>query len=174
MNDMNKYIVCALFCCAILAAGCGDSEKATQPIVVESDLVLSLSDDQVSIGNQAGATVRINEIDDLFFISMDVMFDTSLIIIDSVINPPASLLGADAIGLGQPIPGGLSIGFGRTQTAANDNVSGTGDLFTIFFTAAAHGSTEFQVTNIVIRDEQGTEHPDLDALSVTSDSLTIP
>lgn len=116
----------------------------------------------IEIEEDIALTMSINSVENLFAISCDFVFDTTIVIFESVSIPSSSILGAArSIIFSSPIDGGVSVSAGRTQTEEDDNISERGPLFEIAFTGLAAGFSSIEIHNVMIIDEQGESNPDL-------------
>ena len=118
-------------------------------------------------------TGSINSVENLFAISFDLVFDTSIVSYLSISIPQNSILGQNSISFSNQINDGVSISLGRTQTSGNDNVSASGSLFEADFIAVDTGTTEIQYNNVYIIDEAGAENGELEVLELNGAEITI-
>jgi len=144
---------------------CSDSTRAVdQTFYID----LTPADATAAVGDTLTLTGSINSVEGLFAISFDLIFDTSVVVFESLSLPSGGILGQNSIIFSSEIDSGVSISLGRTQTSGNDNISASGDLFVADFLVIGPGTTEIQYRDVYIIDEDGAENPDLGVLEVRS------
>jgi hypothetical protein len=143
-----------------------DCNKSSRPEPVDDSFYISFIPDSVSadIGDTIALTGYINSVENLFAISFDLIFDTSVVDIQDLSLPPNGVLGQNALSFFNAIDGGVSVSLGRIQTSANDNVSASGSLFEIDLVAMASDTTIIIYQNVYIIDENGAENGELAGL----------
>lgn len=146
---------------AVSIVSCSDS---TRPVDQTFYIDLTPADATAAVGETLTLTGSINSVEGLFAISFDLVFDTSVVVFESLSLPSGSILGQNSIMFSSEIDSGVSISLGRTQTSGNDNISASGDLFAVDFLVIGPGTTEIQYRDVYIIDEDGTENPDLEVL----------
>jgi len=130
--------------------------------------------DTLNIDSTIVFTLQLQGAKDIFAISVDVTYDTTIIDLDTVTLAEPNLLGSeDLIFLYQNTPDGLSVGIGRIQTDGNDNISGSGPLFDMTFEGIYEGSSLIEPQNIMIRDEDGLENIYLDSIRIESSVIYV-
>jgi len=142
---------------------CSDS---TRPVDQTFYIDLSPAEVTAAVGDTLTLTGSINSVEGLFAISFDLIFDTSVVVFESLSLPSGGILGQNSIIFSSEIDSGVSISLGRTQTSGNDNISASGDLFAADFLVIGPGTTEIQYRDVYIIDEDGAENPDLGVLEV--------
>ena len=128
----------------------------------------------IEIEEDIALTMSINSVEDLFAISCDLIFDTTVVTFESAFIPSSSILeAANSIFFSNRIPNGISISAGRMQTEGNDNISGRGPLFEIAFTGLASGFSSIEIHNVMIIDEQGESNHDLGNLVTKPSGILV-
>jgi len=157
---------------SISFSGCSKSPKPDQP---DETFYIDLTPEEVrgNIGDTLILTGSINSVKNLFAISFDLVFDTTVVAFQSLALPQGNILGQNSISFSNGIDGGVSISLGRIQTGANDNISASGSLFEINFTASGEGSTEILYQNIYIIDQDGVENEDLENIVAHSAQVQV-
>jgi len=169
--------ICLIICVisTILMVGGCDCDKSTPPPPVDETFYMDLTpaSNVIAPDDTVTLTGSINSVENLFAVAFDLAFDSTRLNYESVSIPAGGLLGNGAMSFSSIIDGGVSISLGKTQTTANDNISGNGVLFEVAFTGAAVGSTSVQIQNVFIIDESGAENPDMGNLILNSADIII-
>ena len=171
---MRTVIISCLLILLVSTAGC-DTKNSLRP---ENDdtfyLALTPQHNSTAAGRNVTLVGRINSVENLFAVSFDVNFDTTVLSFHSAYMRSENLLGTSgSIGFLGQTEDGVSISLGRIQTVNNDNVSGRGSLFEITFAGKSAGSTTIVFDNVLIIDEDGVANPDLSNLVTRSSLITI-
>ncbi|MCP4581348.1 MAG: hypothetical protein GY839_06995 [candidate division Zixibacteria bacterium] len=118
--------------------------------------------DTLSVNEACTLTVWLDGAEGVFSIGTDILFDTTLVAVETAYLAEQNLLDGELLFLYNHIPGGISAGIGKAQTAEDDNVSGRGPLFHVVFTGRAPGTANIEIANSVIRTDDGelAEHID--------------
>jgi hypothetical protein len=152
-----------------------DCSKSTKPDPVDETFYIALTpaDIVAGVGDTLTFTGSINSVEGLFAISFDLVFDTLVVVFESLSLPSNGILGQNSISFSGEIDGGVSVSLGRIQTAGNDNVSASGVLFEVDFVVVGAGTTEIQYRHIYIIDEDGTENSDLGAIEARGTAVEV-
>jgi len=171
VSRLIKIIIGLLILSAVVF-GCG---KTSRPDAPDETFYINLSprDLVADVGDTLTLTGAINSVEDLFAISFNLVFDTSIVAFLSLSSPQNSILGQNAISFANDIEGGVSISLGRIQTGGNDNISASGALFEANFIAGGTGSAEIQYRDVYIIDEVGTENAELGELETSGTELLV-
>ncbi|UCC78234.1 MAG: hypothetical protein JSW64_08045 [Candidatus Zixiibacteriota bacterium] len=155
-----------------LIFGCG---KTTKPDAPDETFYINLTPANITadVGDTLTLTGSINSVEGLFAISFDLVFDTSMVVFESLTIPSNSILGQNSISFSNQIVDGVSVSIGRTQTSGNDNVSASGPLFVAKFIAISPGTTQLQYRDVYIIDENGAENWELGGLEMRLTIITI-
>ena len=154
---------------SILIIGCGKTPRPDLTFHIE----LTPENITADVGDTLTLTGSINSVENLFAISFDLVFDSTVVNFQSLSLPQDNILGENSISFSNEIEGGVSISLGRTQSAGNDNISASGVLFAADFIAAGVGTTEIQYQNVYIIDENGDENADLGAVSLRGAEIIV-
>lgn len=168
----NKLIILIL---VLSAAFYGtDCSKSTKPEPIDNTFYVALTPVEINagVGDTLNLTGSINSVEGLFAISFDLLFDTSVVVFESLSIPSNSVIGQNSISFSSEITGGVSVSLGRTQTSGNDNISASGALFEMSFIVMGIGSTEIQYRDVYIIDEDGQENMDLGNLELRNTLIT--
>ncbi len=131
-------------------------------------------ENNVDSGEPVSLTLGVNSVDDLFGISFDLVFDSTVVMLDSVFIPSSSILDpTKSIMFYDYILNGVSISASRLQTDMNDNVSGSGPLVMVHFQGFASGSTSVEIQNVMIIDETGEINPGLGNLVLKAANIHV-
>ena len=160
---MRTYLS-ILFIILTMAVGIVTCSKSSKPADQTFYIDLAPAEITATVGETLTLTGSINSVEGLFAISFDLVFDTSVVVFESLSLPSGGILGQNSIIFSSEIDSGVSISLGRTQTSGNDNISASGDLFLVDFIVIDTGITEIQYRNVYIIDEDGAENPDLGVL----------
>ncbi|MBD3169474.1 MAG: hypothetical protein GF307_08320 [candidate division Zixibacteria bacterium] len=159
---------------AILTFGCGGGSSSNGPAPADFYVSLTPQNDTVDIDSSTTLTGSINEVSNLFAITFDLLFDTSLVKVDTVMVPADGIWGSGSgLVFFQRNHDGISIGLGKVQTEGNDNVSGSGEFFTIDFTGNSAGSAQIVYDDISIVDENGTSNSNINNLQTKSAQIVV-
>ena len=171
MGRFIKIIV-ELLILSVVVFGCGKSPK---PVAPDETFYINLTPEDLTadIGDTLSLTGAINSVENLFAISFDLVYDTSIVSYLSISIPQNSILGQNSISFSNEIEGGVSISLGRIQSSGNDNVSASGPLFEVVFIAVGPGATEIQYRDVYIIDEVGAENAELGGLERRGTELII-
>jgi hypothetical protein len=152
-----------------------DCSKSTKPDPVDETFYIALTpaDIVAGVGDTLTFTGSINSVEGLFAISFDLVFDTMVVIFESLSLPSNGILGHNSISFSGEIDSGVSVSLGKTQTSGNDNVSASGILFEVVFIVVGEGTSEIQYRDIYIIDEDGTENPDLEAIEARAAAVEV-
>ncbi|MCP4582390.1 MAG: hypothetical protein GY839_12320 [candidate division Zixibacteria bacterium] len=138
------------------------------------EIYINPATDTIAIGEQGLFSVNLDGAEDVFSISMDLIFDTTIVMVDTVMLAEPNLLGDDnVLLLYQAIPGGVSVGIGRVQTEENDNVWGCGQLFKIVFSGLAPGTASIEIADGMIRTDEGVPIDIIEDLYLLGATLII-
>ena len=172
MLKTRLLITLVIFSAAFCAMDCS---KSSRPEPVDPTFYVNLTPAEVvaDVGDTLTLTGSINSVEGLFAISFDLVFDTTVVVFESLSMPSNGILGQNAIGFSAEIDSGISVSLGRTQTAGNDNVSASGVLFEADFAVVGTGETEIQYRDVYIIDEDGAENTDLENLLLRSTIITV-
>jgi hypothetical protein len=152
-----------------------DCSKSTKSDPIDETFYINLTPADVAagVGDTLAFTGSINSVEGLFAISFDLVFDTMVVVFESLSLPSNGILGQNSISFSGEIDDGVSVSLGRTQTSGNDNVSASGVLFEVDFVVVGAGTTEIQYRHIYIIDEDGTENSDLGAIEARSAAVEV-
>lgn len=152
-----------------------DCSKSTKPDPVDETFFINLTpaDIAAGVGDTLTFTGSINSVEGLFAITFDLVFDTTVVVFESLSIPSNGILGQNSISFSGEIDGGVSVSLGRTQTSGNDNVSASGILFEVVFIVVGEGTSEIQYRDIYIIDEDGAENPDLGAIEARAAAVEV-
>lgn len=128
---------------------------------------------QVSINHFTSFTIGLNNVQDLFAISFDILCDTTYLRITDVQVPIHNLFDIGGIYFYHSIPGGVSVFIGRTQTPENDNINGGGKLVNISLRGMAAGMSSIGFYNVMIVDENGALNTNITNLYRGSASIYV-
>ncbi len=127
--------------------------------------------DSISLSGSSRIRVRLGRVIDFFAVSLIIPYDSTIVDIDTVLvsdpgiwEDPAPLL------FYQKIDGQISIAAGAHQTDENDNITGFGGLFDIYFRGIGVGEATIDFTDVLLVDENGAEnryHHYLETISAT-------
>ncbi|UCE66050.1 MAG: hypothetical protein JSU85_14545, partial [Candidatus Zixiibacteriota bacterium] len=162
MGRLIKIIV-GLLILSVVVFGCG---KTSRPDAPDETFYINLTPEDLTadIGDTLILTGAINSVENLFAISFDLVFDTSIVSYLSISIPQTSILGQNSISFSNQIEEGVSISLGKIQSSGNDNISASGPLFVVNFIAVSAGATEIQYRDVYIIDEEGEENAELGEL----------
>lgn len=165
-------IITGLLILSAVVFGCGKSPK---PVAPDETFYINLTPEDLTadIGDTLTLTGAINSVENLFAISFDLVYDTTIVNFLSISLPQSSILGQNTITFSNPIEGGVSISLGRIQSSGNDNVSASGPLFEVVFIAVGSGASEIQYRDIYIIDEDGAENGELGDIEKRATELII-
>jgi hypothetical protein len=165
-------IIAGMLILSVIVFGCG---KTSRPDAPDETFYIDLTPEEITsnIGDTLIFTGTINSVEDLFAISFDLIFDTSIVAFLSLSLPQNSILGQNSISFSNQIGDGVSISLGRMQTSENDNISGSGFLFEVIFIAVGSGATEIQYRDVYIIDEVGVENGELGEMERQSAIISI-
>jgi len=168
MKGINAYAIVAMI---VFLSGC--SEVAA-PFSGTLAITLTPAESTIDVGEEVMLTVGVKSARNLFAVSFDIAFDSKIVVVDSVYAVPSGILGPEAIiSQIQPRPGMMCVGIGRTQTSADDCVSGTGDLVRVRFRARVAGSTRVVVPRVMIVDEDGRQNSELDECQLNEATIVV-
>jgi hypothetical protein len=142
----------------------------TFPVIIKihpsNEFYLSFFPEQISLtlGQRAILTANINNVENLFAISFDIIYDTLVMRAFDVGIPQQNFIGEGGLYFYHSIPGGVSFCLGKTQTDANDNLTGSGPLVEMHFIAVGQGFSQVRFNNINIVDENGGQNQHLDEM----------
>jgi hypothetical protein len=145
----------------MIGLNCSKSSKP-EPIDETFYIAFTPADVAAGVGDTLTFTGSINSVEGLFAISFDLLFDTMVVVFESLLLPSDGILGQNSISFSGEIDGGVSVSLGRTQT----NVSASGLLFEVGFVVVGTGTTEIQYRDIYIIDEDGVANAELGTLEV--------
>lgn len=128
---------------------------------------------QMAINHTTSFTIGLNNVQDLFGISFDVLCDTTYLRITDVEVPIHNLFETGGIYFYHSIPGGVSVFIGRTQTPDNDNIHGGGPLATISLRGMTVGMSSIGFYNVMIVDENGSPNNNIANLYRGSASVYV-
>lgn len=171
MGRLIKIIV-GLLILSVVVFGCG---KTSRPDAPDETFYINLTPEDLTadIGDTLILTGAINSVENLFAISFDLVFDTSIVSYLSISIPQTSILGQNSISFSNQIEEGVSISLGKIQSSGNDNISASGPLFVVNFIAVSAGATEIQYRDVYIIDEEGEENAELGELERRGTGLII-
>ncbi|MCP4581499.1 MAG: hypothetical protein GY839_07750 [candidate division Zixibacteria bacterium] len=137
-------------------------------------LYLSPESDTINVGELCSLAVNLDGAEAFFSMNLDILFDSALVEIDTLMLSDDNLLGdGDILFLYQEISNGVSTGVGRTQTEEDDNVWGSGPLFNLLVIAEAEGTVNIVPQNILIYDDEGNECPIINNLIIDTLNINI-
>ncbi len=171
---MRYLLIFSLMLILISFSGC-DCDKSSDPPPVDETFYINLAPESSAIGPGENITLTgsINSVEGLFAVAFDLAFDSTILSFESLTIPQTGLLGSGVLNFSNTISDGVSVSLGRTQTEGDDNVSGSGTLFEITFSAVAAGTTSVQYQNVFIIDEEGAENSDIGNLILTNAEVVV-
>ena len=156
----------------LLIAGC--EKEAVEPEPENLRLYLNPSSNNIAVGSLLELAVSIENVTELFAVSFEVTFDSSVVQIDGVdFLGSSNILGSDLVSLYQLEENLISIGLGKKQTSGNDEVSGDGSLAILFLNGTGVGTTDLNIENVQLIDENGDLIPSFDELELGSSSVVV-
>lgn len=171
---MRYVLIFSLTLTLLSFSGC-DCDKSPNPEPVDETFYINLTPETSTIDQGENITLigSINSVEGLFAIAFDLVFDSTVLSFESLATPQTGILGNSVLSFSNLISGGVSVSLGRVQTEGNDNVSGSGTLFEITFSAVAAGTTIIQYQNIYIIDQDGAENSDIDNLAPSNAEVIV-
>ncbi len=170
---MKIFTILALITGCLMILSCSDSSSEPEP---DDTFYLGVTPaaNTISVGSNAMLSVQINSVEGFFASSFDLLFDNTVVQVDTIqVSASGLLADYDPISFYDEIENGMSVSVGLTQTEEDDDLSGSGTLLVITFEGAAEGSTPIEFENVVIIDEQGEDNPDLDNLELRFSQITV-
>ena len=130
--------------------------------------------DSISVTESSTITVKLGRVIDLFTISMDILFDNTIVELDTLIIPESSIWGnGEPLLLFQRFDGGVTVGIGLWQTPEIDNITGFGPLFNIVLIGTGVGSTNVDFDSVYILDEEGVENRYLELIRTNPATIHV-
>ena len=155
---MKKYLFYILII-LIMILSCSKDEPTPPP---QANVILKMEPNPqtVAVGDSVDFGVKIEDAEDLFAVSMEIVFDSSMISFqnsDFVIVNEDFWIG-ETQGLSVLESEKLNVAIGLVQTDGIDAISEDGILFRFNFTADdSTGSTYLEFQNINLLDEDGIQ-----------------
>ena len=147
--------------------------KSTDPQDNNLKLVISPSDQTVNVDNQADYNVILENADDLFGFSAEIIFNGNIIELPENSVVTGDIWGDNSITVVENEIDRLSITIGLIQTSETDVLTGDLNLFTFTVQGKASGSSQLSFQNLYLIDEDGNEIPGIDDLEIETGNITV-
>ena len=167
-----KYILwIAITVFIFFSIGCSE-DNPNEP---DTDLKIMIdpAEQSINVQNEADFNIKIENVSNLFAISIEITFDENLI------SVPENTVSVgdfwDSITISEYIiePGCLNICIGLIQSSTADGVSGNGSLFSFKLKGDNAGVSEITLQNLQLIDENGSQISNFDGIIISNGSLVI-
>ena len=168
---MKKYTIYILLAIFVIIISCDGDGNGTQP-TVNLEMGMEPSTQTIAVGDSAIFAVTIKDANDLFAISVEIVFDSTLTSVSDVANSVifGSLWPANIHGWFFSESGILSVAIGFEGTGS---INGDGTLFTFELNGDATGSSNITFQNLSLIDENGNQIDGFDDIVFENGQLII-
>ncbi|RLC54060.1 MAG: hypothetical protein DRH79_01780 [Candidatus Cloacimonadota bacterium] len=148
---------------------------SNNPTASDNQLKLIISPSELNMNNSDVETVSINieDAEDLFIVSMEIVFEDEIIGIDEFNFIEGDFWSGSTISYSVLDTGRYSVFVGLQQTSESDGISGNGILFSFPIIAQNSGSTNIALENISLLDEDGKSIDGFEDLEVEGLSISV-
>jgi len=168
---LNRILFLIIIMTMIFLLSC--SKDTTSPEDNDLKLMLSPVDQTVPMNIEADFVVKIENADNLFAFSTEIVFDNSIaeFVQDAVVI--GSFWNSELVELSVVEDDRLSITISLQQTSSEDGIDGSGDLFTFSIIGSTLGSSNLTFENLLMIDEDGEPISNFNEIEIINGTLTV-
>jgi len=163
---MKKIILLLIVAGAFIAC-----PKTTDP-EIKFSLLISPDEQTVSQNSDAEFSVKIENVEDLFAFSVEIVFDQSIVEVseDIVVG---DFWSESIVSLSVIESGKLNVTIGLEQSTSDDGISGDGILFSFRILGTNIGESNITFENLVLMDEDGNSVSDFADLEIINGKIIV-
>ena len=158
---------------AILIFSISCSSNSTEPDAGNLKLMFSPAEQTVPANTETDYTIKVENAENLFAFSAEIVFDNSVAELVQDAVTVGGFWNSDLIELSVVEDDRLSITIGLQQTANEDGIDGSGELFTFSIKGIAIGESDLTFENLIMIDENGNEVTNFDEIEITNGKLIV-
>ncbi len=168
--NISRIVILALVIPVIMICGCKKSSDSG-----DSSFALQLTPQRAEpdVYEEFTLTLEISDVRDMFVIGFNLLYDHSRLRLSETSTSSGGILGNDIISFTEEINGGIGVSIGRTQSAGDDNVSGSGNICEFTFLAIGMGESQVELNNVTILDEDGSSNTQISESNVVSAEVNV-
>ena len=149
------------------------SEVITVTISEMLKLFISPTENLVNIDEEITLSVQVENVSALFAFSAEIVFDNSIAELVQDAVTVGGFWDSDLLEVSIEEDDRLNITISLQQTANEDGIDGSGELFTFRMKGIAIGESNLNFENLQIIDENGAAIPNFDEMDIIGGILTV-
>ncbi len=154
-----------------LIFGCDDN--STEPKNENLTLSISPSENTMLVDETINLEVQIENVSNLFAISMEIAFDEDLLSLPENPVTIGDFWSDNTVDLAINDPDRLNITIGLQQSSEIDGLNGSGTLFAFDLTALTIGEADILIRNLHLLDEDRNNVEDFDEIVIDEGKIEI-
>jgi len=158
---------------AVMIFSISCSSDSTEPDIENLKLMFSPAEQTVPANTEADYVIKVENAENLFGFSAEIVFENSIadLVQDAVVV--GGFWNSDLIELNVIEDDRLSITISLLQTANEDGIDGSGELFTFSIKGIAIGESTLTFENLQMIDENGNTVSNFDTIEIISGKLIV-
>ncbi len=167
---MRKYLLAILIIILIILTAC--SEESTEP-QTNLKLKISPSEQTITINDSATFSVEIENVTDLFAVSAEITFDSTMIELSKNPVTKGEFWNKETLLENINESDCLNICIGLTQTENDDGIDGNGTLFYFTLNGINIGESAITIGNLQLINENGGQVLGFDNIKISYANLIV-
>ena len=172
-SELSGKRILFLIIIAVMIFSISCSSDSTEPQVENLKLIFSPAEQTVPMNTETDYVVKVENAENLFAFSAEIVFDNSVAELVQDAVTVGGFWNSDLIELSVVEDDRLSITIGLQQTANEDGIDGSGELFTFSIKGIAIGESDLTFENLIMIDENGNEVTNFDEIEITNGKLIV-
>lgn len=136
-------------------------------------IIISPSSQIVSVGDEVTYQVKVEDVEDLFGVTMEIVFNGAYVELPDDFFTIGSVWGTEVIAFGKDEIDRLNVAIGLMQGNNVEELEGDITLFEFTIKGKAAGMSDLSIYNLTMIDKNGEDIDDFAEIEITNSSVTV-
>ncbi|MDO9576677.1 MAG: cohesin domain-containing protein [Candidatus Cloacimonadales bacterium] len=165
-KSVNLIIIMLL---SVLMFSCGSTGNKKETLKIK----ISPSSQTVAVGDEISYLVKVENVKDLFAVSLEIVFNGSFVELPENALTVGSVWGNEVISTSVQEIDRLNVAIGFMQGNSNDELEGDVTLFEFTIKGKAAGESDLFIYNLTMIDDDGEDIEDFAEIEIAGSSVTV-